>query len=50
MAKLIVSLVVVPLSLACSALVLADKPLTKTFTNRDVRGSYAFSFQGEILS
>ena len=49
MAKLVGSLVVVTLSLASSAVVLADKTLTKTFTNRDVKGSYAFSFQGEIL-
>jgi hypothetical protein len=45
MRKLMVLLVVLTLNLAPSAVALADK----TFTNGDIKGSYAFSFQGEIL-
>ncbi len=45
MGKLRVSLVAITLSLATAAVALADK----VFTNRDLKGSYAFSFQGEIV-
>jgi hypothetical protein len=46
MRKLIVSsLVALTLNLTTSVVALADK----TFTDRDVKGNYAFSFQGEIL-
>ena len=45
MGKLSVSLVAITLSLATAAVALADK----VFTNRDAKGSYAFSFQGEIV-
>ncbi len=45
MGKLIVSVVVTALGLATAVIAVADR----TFSIEDIKGSYAFSWQGEVL-
>ncbi len=45
MGKLIISVVATALTLVTAAVAVADK----TFTSRDVKGNFAFSWQGEIV-